>query len=136
MGTNRAMSTRAAAQAREVAYGIELAKAKVSIYGGLDPVDIKRCQGEFKNPQNPFKLGDPPARWQRCDRVPVAIAIESKSDPLTKTRGAMSLCRSCEDLCRRERPGEIYIPAAPFKAAFRLGGHQAVFDMVRQVPEV
>lgn len=135
MGHNRAMSTRAAADARKVAYDVEIANAKVNVYCGLDPVDLKRCQGEFKNPQNPFKLGDPPARWQRCDRVPVTVAVEAPHTPPEGIRGAMSLCRSCEDLCKKSQPEAIYMPAAPFKAVFRLGGHQAVFDMVQKVPK-
>lgn len=135
MGHNRATSTKAAADARRVASEIELTRAKADIYGGLDPVDLRRCQAEYKIPQNPFRIGDPPARWQRCDRPPVTVAVEAKPDPITKTRCAMALCRSCGAECQKERPGEIYAEAAPFKAAFKLGGHQAVWDMVQKMPE-
>lgn len=123
-------------QVHKVGEEVDLVRAKADIYGGLDPVDLRRCQGEFKIPQNPFRLGDPPARWQRCDRVPTVVAIEGKFDPITKTRGAMSLCRSCQAKCREMRSDVVFRPAAPFKAAFRLGGHQAVYDLVRSVPEV
>ncbi len=108
----------------------QIAVAKATVYAGLDPVDLKRCMGESKQPHQPFRIGFPEPRWERCDRIPVMVAIEARPDKLTKTRGAMSLCRRCSVECQKRRPEEFYIPAAPFKAAFKLGGHQAVRDMV------
>lgn len=127
------MSQRADKAARDAAYAHQILVAKNDVYFGLDPVDLRRCQGEFKLPQNPFRMCDPPPRWVRCDRIPVMVAIEAKS--VRSLRGAMTLCRSCADMCMKAKPGEIYLPAAPFKTALRLGGHAAVRTMVYEVPE-
>jgi hypothetical protein len=104
----------------------DAASARV-IYHGLEPVDLKRCQADIKVAHNPWGVGCPPPQWQRCDRVPSIVAVEPDRIGL---RGAMALCRSCAAECRRRNPTYGYAPAAPFKAAFKLGGHQAVRDMV------
>lgn len=112
---------------RKADYQEQLAIAKATIYKGLDPVDLRRCQAEaFKH--EPFRIGSP-ARKERCDRVPTTVAIEANK-AADGTRGAMALCRSCAKECVRKYPDHFYEPAAAFKAAFALGGHQAVRDMI------
>lgn len=113
---------------RRADYEEQLAIAKAAVYGGLHPVDLRRCQAE-RRVGDPWRIGDP-IRWERCDRVPSKVAIEPELDKLTKTRGAMALCRSCATKCAEQRPEALIAEAAPFKAAFLLGGHKAVRDMV------
>ncbi len=125
------MDLRSMYEKRKASEAEQLAIAKATFYQGLDPVDTKRCMAESKESQAAFRLGDPPKHWVRCDRKPSIVAIEPKQDR-SKVRGAMSLCRSCAVQCeeRHKDRDYIFVPAAPFKAAFAIGGHQAVRDMI------
>lgn len=119
------------AQKRRMTYVEGLAVAKATIYKGLDAVDLLRCQGETRTKLSPFTMGGQIQQpWVRCDRKPSMVAVEVKQDRLTRTRGAMALCRSCAKVCEERRKDVTMLPAAPFKAAYKLGGHQAVKDMV------
>jgi hypothetical protein len=117
---------------RREEYLLTVEIAKKDVYRGLDPVDIMRCQAEHKEAHQPFRIGFPPPRWMRCDRVPSFVVIELELEKLTKTRGAMSLCKSCLKSFKEKYDETSYIieRTPPFKAAFALGGHAAVYAMV------
>lgn len=109
---------------------VEQQAIDMATYGGLTPVDLKQCQGLSRQPLPPFTMGgDIQGKWQRCDRRPSALAIEAKPGA-QGLRGAQSLCRSCAKHCQEKHPEALYAPSAPFKAAFLLGGHKAVRDMI------
>ncbi len=110
----------------------QLAIAKATIYQGLEPVDLQRCQGESKenvNSQNAFRHGYAAPVWERCTKASALVVIEPTQDA-QRLRGAMALCPTCAKICRVEHPDYLYRPVAPFRAALKLGGHQAVKDMI------
>lgn len=117
----------------------ELALARALVYEGEWPVDIRQCQHER------WMEGSCLTKTLRCDRRPSWIAIQEKPMVLYKSSGypkggrrqivhrsAISLCRTCRATHAQQDHGHrwLYVPAAPFKAAYRLGGHKAIYDMV------
>lgn len=59
----------------------------------LDPPDIKQCQAEVPNGNNPFTLGGSPG-LVRCTNAPVVVATEAKPGDDGQI-GSMSLCSRC-----------------------------------------
>lgn len=65
-----------------------------------EPVDLDRCQAEFRK-ADPFRFGIPPL--ERCANVPVVIATERDADA-EGDRGSMSLCSKCWDTFQARPP--------------------------------
>lgn len=96
----------------------------------IEPVDVERCQAESKEPHQPFRLGFPEPRWERCKKRPKWVALE-KRDPSKRGRGAMSLCAGCLAEFKKQFDDDTPVePIAAFAAAHRLGGDAAVWELV------
>lgn len=59
----------------------------------LEPVDLTRCQADYKEPHQPFRLGFAPPHWKRCENKPTVVATEAKVQ--LGVRGSMSMCDNC-----------------------------------------
>lgn len=146
-------TTRGLVKQRKADWQEELAIARMMVYRGEVPVDLRQCQHE-KNTSTWLLENYQPEGFSeaytriRCDRTPVWLAIQRDSMRLFKSgsghpkggreefihRPALALCRSCKQLHEHKHTKEyrvwLYTGTAPFKAAYALGGHAAVRELI------
>lgn len=72
----------------------------------LIPVDPVRCQAMIKEAHNPFAVGHPPPRWERCARSAVYRADETTPGEDGR-KGAMSMCAECKVVAERQLRGHV-----------------------------
>lgn len=70
----------------------------------LTPPDLKRCQAEKPNGQNPFTFGGG-HKMVRCTEKPLFIVTEKKPGK-DGEKGSMSLCAHCLAVFNKQMPNK------------------------------
>lgn len=71
----------------------------------LVPVDYDRCQADVPNGYSFMTLGGQPGR-ERCREELAVIVSEDKPSKKDGLRGAMSLCKKCLAVFKKQCPDE------------------------------